>query len=401
MFNLNRYWLLLGTLLVGYTVFEYYRPKPLDWNYTYSNKDDIPYGTEAVFRLLPQMIGKFQVETVREPVYNRLAEDTIPAKGKKNTEKTTYMFVNTSFDVDENDQKALLDYVAKGNTVFISSYDFPDSIMVVLGVNALLDQPSTNDTAKYVNFENPRLRDRKGHIFPKDDGRNYFQIRDVQNTTVLASNDQQRPVFVSVEYGKGKFYLHNLPLAFTNYFVVNKETNPHVFKALSYLPNQPVLWDEYQKQGRFNENENSVFRYIVSQPALKIAYMLTLSGLLLFAIFTGKRRQRIIPLINPPSNISLEFVKTIGHMYYQKRNHQNLAEKLIYQFWFYVRGRFGFTSGQENEKEIFEAMGKTGALSEVELLTLQTEINDDHRKWTGDRLMKLNALLEKFYEGTR
>lgn len=402
MFNLNRYWFFLALLIVGYGLFEYYRPKPLNWRESYSNKDNIPYGTEVIYELLPDLIGNAQVETVRVPPYNHLLRDTAMVVNRKSVPiKSSYVFINDEFDVDENDQKAILNYVGKGNTAFISAYDFPDSIMNVLGVKTMLHEPSKRDTAKYVNFVNPVLRSKKGFIFPKDDGRNYFKVLDFPKVILLATNENNEPIFVQVNYGKGQFYLHNLPLAFTNYFIVNARTNRHAFQALSYLPKQQVYWDEYQKQGRFAENESSIFRYILSQPALKMAYLLTLACLLLFAIFTGKRKQRIIPVINPPKNVSLEFVKTIGNMYYQKGDHANMAGKLVQHFWFYVRERFGFSSGQFKEEEIFDSIALKAGLSEQEILAFQYEISDLDGKWTGDRLMNLNKILEDFYERTR
>ena len=325
--SLNRYWFFLFLMILGYGLFEYYRPKPLDWRDTYSNKDKIPFGGEVMYKLLPEMIGGKKVESLRIPPYSQLSKDSLLP------EKSTYVFISSDFKVDKNDQRSLLNYVKRGNDVFVSAYHFSaDSLMRVLGVDAADEKPDSKDSAKVVNFVNPRLKDKKGQIFTKDDGRNYLKIRKGTKVTLLAVNEDNKPVFVNIHYGKGQFYIHNLPLAFTNYYVLDSLTNKHAFHALSYLPKQPVFWDEYQKQGRFEEADSSVFRYIVSTPGLKSAYVLTLIGLILYAVFSGKRRQRIIPVIAPPKNVSLEFVKTIGNMYFRKGNHANMAQKLIQHF---------------------------------------------------------------------
>ena len=67
-------WYLLGILVLfgGYVALEYYRPKPLDWSPTLSNKDKIPYGTYVVYDALPQVLGTDSVEGVRVPIYNQL-----------------------------------------------------------------------------------------------------------------------------------------------------------------------------------------------------------------------------------------------------------------------------------------------------------------------------------------
>jgi hypothetical protein len=393
-FNLNRYWLFLFLIVLCYGLFEYYRPKPVDWRDSYSNKDKIPYGAEVIYDLLSELVGGHKVESLRIPPYNHLEKN-------KSTEKSSYVFIKPEFKIDKNDQNALLKYVEKGNVVFISAYDFPSGFLDTLGIKAPRHKPSLKDTAKYVHFVNPLLRDKKGFIFPKDDGSNYLEMAKSANVTVLAVNEDKEPVFIRLDRGKGQFYIHNLALAFTNYYVLNPKTNKHAFQALSYLPKQPVYWDEYQKQGRFGENEHSVFRYIVTTPGLKTAYVLALIGLVLYAVFSGKRRQRVIPIVNAPKNVSLEFVKTIGNMYYRKGDHANMAGKLAQHFWVYIRERFGINSARFSESELIETIAGKSGLSRSQTEALVGELNDENGKWTGKRLMDFNQSLEDFYERTR
>ena len=132
-----------------------------------------------------------------------------------------------------------------------------------------------------------------------------------------------------------------------------------------------------------------------------MAYFLALACLALFAVFTGKRRQLIIPVINPPKNASLEFVKTIGNMYYRKGDHANMAGKLVQHFWFYVRERFGIASGQVKEDELLGIVALKTGMTEEDFRALQYQISDLDGKWTANRLMDLNSKLEDFYERTR
>lgn len=381
-------------IVLGYGLFEYYRPKPVNWAESYSNKDKIPFGAEVLFDLMPEILGQ-KVESIRIPPYNNLVSDSVFKK------KSSYVFIKSLFKIDENDKKSLLNYVRNGNVVFISAYQFSGGLLQDIGLGAPQHNPGLKDSAKVVNFVNPLLKDKKGYRFIKDDGSNYLQIKKGINAVILAVNEDKEPVFVKVNYGKGQFYVHNLPLAFTNYYVLDSLTSQHAFKALSYLPKQPIYWDEYQKQGRFGENEHSVFRYIVSTPGLKTAYFLALAGLLLYAVFAGKRKQRVIPVINPPQNVSLEFVKTIGNMYYRKANHANMAAKLIQHFWMYVRERFGLNTAAYSDEDISKLISQKGGLSDTEARELLYEISDEDGKWTGQRLIELNHKLEEFYERTR
>lgn len=394
--KLNRYQIYLILLVLAYTAFEYYRPKPVDWTATYSNKDKIPFGAKAIYDLLPNLMTGSKIENLRIPVYNHLIENhKLPAS-------SNYVFVNRIFKLSLKEQDLLLDYVKKGNTVFVSAYFFPDSLLTVLGVTEKQHQPSLKDTAQVVNFVNPRLTTPKGELFPKDDGRDHFVVLDSIRTVVLASNERKEPIYVKTPYGKGNFYLHCLPLAFTNYYLLDSATNLHAFHALSYLPNQMTYWDEYQKQGRFGENETSVLRYIATEPALRMAYYLTLIGLVLYVIFAGKRTQRIIPIVVPPKNVSLEFVKTIGNLFYRKGDHANLAEKLISQFYHYLRERFGITTNLALT-EVEELVNKKSGRPTEEIDALFTEIAfaESTRVLTAEELKSLNKKIEDFYEKTR
>ncbi len=368
-------------------LFEYYRPKPIDWRPTYENDDKIPFGTQALFELLPDVMQPAAIRTVRLPVYNFLSETKLPAR-------SNYIVICQDFKADGNDLKQLLAYVRRGNNAFISAYDLPDSLGKVLGFKADVKDPTKADSTLRQNFVNPPLHKTSGYNFFHDDGRNFLSIKKSGGTTVLARNDRKEPTFIRVRYGTGQFFIQNLPLSFTNYYVLDPKTSDYSFKALSYLPALPTYWDEYQKQGRFNEDQQSIFRYIRSQPALNWAYYLVAFGLIFYAIFAGKRTQRVIPIVEPLQNTSLEFVKTVGRMYFQQADHDNLARKQIQYFLADVRERFGlnttvldreFTetlarksgaSMAETDElvHLFRNAQKSISLSEFDLLTLNRAI---------------------------
>jgi hypothetical protein len=44
-------------------------------------------------------------------------------------------------------------------------------------------------------------------------------------------------------------------------------------------------------------------------------------------VFEAKRRQRIIPIIDVPQNTSVIFVKTIGQLYFNKKEHLTIAQR--------------------------------------------------------------------------
>ncbi|MGA0556253.1 DUF4350 domain-containing protein [Larkinella sp. VNQ87] len=390
----NKYFLFLLTTVVAYGLFEYYRPKPIDWNPTYTNRDKIPFGTKVLFELLPEMIANRPVTSLRLPVYNHLSDSTLPIR-------SNYVFVCHSLELSRFDREKLLAYVRRGNTVFVSAYEFPDSLARQLGFRADLKAPSLRDTTLGMNFTNPALKASGDYHFRHDDGRNFLVTTKAENTTVLGRNARNEPIFLKIHYGQGDFYIHNIPLAFTNFYVLDSATGDYAYKALSYLPARPTYWDEYQKLGRFDEDEQSLFRYILTQPPLTWAYYLTLMGLLLYVIFAGKRTQRVIPVVEPPKNTSLEFVQTVGRLYYQQADHNNLAHKKIQYFLAYIRDQFGLNTSKPDE-DFKQALARKSGVPESDVQALFRQIAFSQQQMVSEYdLLRLNELMEKFYATAR
>ena len=63
----------------------------------------------------------------------------------------------------------------------------------------------------------------------------------------------------------------------------------------------------------------------------------------------GKRKQRIIPVITPLKNTSLEFVETIGRLYYQKGTRSGIAHKKIIFFLDFIRTRYNIATNVFNQ----------------------------------------------------
>lgn len=389
--KINKSLLLLGTVVVAYVLFDYYSPRPIDWQPTYQNTDKIPFGTSVLYELLPGLMRQPAVSSLREPVYNHLTEDSLPSR-------SNYLFVCDELNLSRPDRDQLLRYVRRGNHVFVSAYQIDDSLCAVLGLKADVKRPTLRDTALVQNFTNPALRKPGGYVFRQDDGRNFVLVKQAKAVTVLTRNARKEPTFVRVVYGQGEFLLHVLPLALTNYYVLNDTTSDYAFKALTYLPPLPTYWDEYQKQGRFDRDNQSVLRYIWSQPALNWAYFVAVIGLLLYMIFAGKRTQRVIPVIERPHNTSLEFVKTVGRMYFQQGNHDDLGRKRIQYFLATVRERFNLPTTQL-DKSFTDALARKSGVPDSQVTDLVRLLRDAQRSvsLTEPDLLALNASIDTFF----
>ena len=381
---------LLGLLIlfVAYVLVEYNRPKPVDRTPTFINHDKIPYGTYALFDLLPDLF-KRPVRTVREPIFNQLYPEASPDYPSIDSTQTfpsdvNYCFINSTFRLDSLDCDALLHFVASCNNVFISAEDFDPELSDTLhfdtdtyarvrplrtGKNVLRADSVTLRLAATIPALQRRFR------YPRQLAAVHFTL-DSANVAprVLATDAQNQPVLVHIAHGRGNFYLCSVPIAFTNLYVLRPQTSDFAFASLSYLPApRTIWWDEYQKQGRVGQQ--SLLRVVFRYPALRTAFYAGLLGVVLFILFEAKRRQRVIPVLKPLPNTTLLFTRTVASLYQQGNNHQLIAEKKISLFLEYIRTQFQENTTDIADEQFRERLAQKTGLAKTRIDELVRLIN--------------------------
>lgn len=178
------------------------------------------------------------------------------------------------------------------------------------------------------------------------------------------------PTAVSVPYGKGEVIFVSSPLLFTNYGMLEGNTFVYIFRLMSYLADLPVYRTEaYVKTDAMLVAEQSPFREFIKRPPLRWALYLALLGVVLFMIFTARRRQRVIPIMSKPANRSLEFIQLIGTLYYQRKDHGDLVRKKFKLFAEELRKTAGVDISDVNTDD-----------REYQLLAEKTGMNCDRLK---------------------
>jgi len=233
--------------------------------------------------------------------------------------------------------------VKSGNTVFISARNFG---------NVILDSLEIDNYAYYYileeeitpTFFNQSLQVDSLPSYKKGIYKSMITTFDTLNTTALgyyfndgADDALDEINFIKVSHGKGAFYLHTLPEAFSNYYLM-EGNQEYVASVLSYLNPEEIYWDNYLKSGR--TVVKSPMRFVLSQGSLKWAYYIVFIGLFFFIIFRGKRVQRIIKVVEPLKNSSIEFTKTIGDLHFQHKDFGNIIAKKITYFLEKVRSQY-------------------------------------------------------------
>ncbi len=405
MFKGNRRYIIILTIcFTALILLQILSPKPIDWRLSYMKKDKIPYGTSALHDALP---GIFPAQTIRNqnvPVYNSI-------KGNE-ANNCNYIFINQSFAPDKLDTRELLNFVKRGNEVFIAANYFSgklaDTLKLktdnfdVFGNKAMPDSTQIVNTLKprdsvKINFVNPLLKSKTDYVYKKGIENTYFNSFDTTKTTVLGKNSSNHINFIKIQFGKGNLFINTVPEAFSNYHFVHPVNCDYVYKALSYLPNQKVIWDEYYKLG--NIHQESPLRVIFNNPPLLTAYYVLMLSLIIFMLIGLKRKQRIIPVIEPLRNTTLDFVDIVGTLYYQAGNHKNIADKKITFFLEFIRSAFQVKTTLYDDVFIERITNLSGIEKQkVQDLFYYFSDIDFKQTITQQELLKLNTMIEEFYK---
>lgn len=326
--------ILLFLIIAVAIIVDASRPKPIDWKPTYAVKDKGPLGLyvfekEAGTLFKGQKIQKFS-NTPYEYLEQRYNYDA-----KKYTIKGTFLAVDEAGRIDAESVKELLFFAGHGNTVFLSMKDFPQVLLDTLGAKVTAGLYLNDSVALSTNNLAKKYRFNEGAGF------SHFDVIDTLNTTILGYQefDTIKQVnFIKVPFESGNFILHTQPAAFSNFHLLKANHADYTQAIASYIPKGTIYWNARQfKDGTVS---SSSFRFIKSQSALRWALNLGWISLLIFIFFNAKRKQRIIPVITPLRNTTVEFARTIGNLYYMEGSHHLIIEKKIIYFLEKVRNDY-------------------------------------------------------------
>ena len=217
------------------------------------------------------------------------------------------------------------------------------------------------------------------------------------NTTVLGyqNGDSTRVNYIKVKYYDGEFLLHSQPTAFTNFHLLKGNHFEYAQKVLSYIPKNNIYWFIKNQDGQVISQ--SPMRYILNQPALKWAWYIFLLGTLIFMIFNAKRKQRIIPIKKPLPNTTVDFTKTIGNLYYQEGDHDNIINKKIVYFLEKIRNVYLIDTNKLDDEFIKKLHLKSGKdISDIQraVFLINTHRKSPHSSIEED-LIQINKAIEK------
>lgn len=333
----GNHWFIAGIIVFLVLMFaiECRLPKKFVWNPTFSHYDKQPFGCAVFDSLLSSSLPK-GYSLSRKTFYELEQEDTTLRRG--------ILVVTDNLHLTDVDVEAMLKMAGRGDRIMLAGSSFSRILKDTLGFECSYSYFSPSALKKYATallskdslcwVGDSAVYPQQTFCFYPQLCQSYF-FADSISSKVLAektvTGEAAHPVAMSVSWGKGEVILASTPLLFTNYGVLDGKNAAYLFRILSQMGGFPIVRTEgYMKETA--QVQMSPFRYFLSQPPLRWALYLSMVSILLFMIFTARRKQRTIPVIREPENKSLEFAELIGTLYYQKKDHADLVRKKYLYF---------------------------------------------------------------------
>jgi len=372
-------------LLMFTLMYRLNKEQPADfvWEPTYHTQDKEPYGGYALDKLL---------KASWEKGYTHSYKSISNLNEKGSLDGNNLLIITENFAVERLDVKALFDYVRDGGTAFIAArhYNvrFRDILKFYVGYEYFSNiRVLLNVEQKYKTFYfcTPGL-DKENYIMPAEICSGFFSFDEIRDSTFVIAKSvdkEEKPityhivskkqvpssdkeiekiVTIRCQIGKGSLILSCNPLIYTNYGILNDTMNMFIWNSFALLQDKPLIRTEYYHAGSNAAESQSPLRYLLSKKPLRWALNITIITIFIFMIFTAKRKQKPIPIVKPPANRMLEFVRSIAGLYIQKNNNADIILKK-YTFWAdSIKRKYGIDIiNEKRDNELFNRLSsKTG-----------------------------------------
>lgn len=382
---MNKYapFIVVGVILIALISYFTYTQGPTHrWKTKYAQNGKDPYDIGVLYGVLGQ-------EFDRQDLDKRI-EDALPVDSK--AKGTSYMYLGFSPYYTDDEAWHLLKYVKAGGNAFIACDNVPDSIATYLiapeecqslennrpwtGRNSNVSSSQIVTSFVHPNLEkkgyyfeyvyNQETKDRAWSYIPQNAFCDVDAEKGAYERAVLGSMHIQGVAltnFARFRVGEGYLYLHTNPILFSNLFMIEESGYEYATNVLTHLNTSTLYWDRQSNNPPPNKDTYKIpkerqtipktpMEFIFSEQPLRWSWYMLLTMGVIFILFRAKRKQRIVPVLAPNQNTSLEFVETIGRLYFQQQDHKNILKKQMQIFLAHIRQRYHLVTRDMDNKLI-------------------------------------------------
>lgn len=382
--------LLLIVGIVATLLFEIRYIPDYNWKETYKYDSKDPYGAWVFRQSLEESYG------AKIQDYTEL--DSLPSDSQ-----TLYINYGPSIIITNKKQKQLDRFLENGNSILficnnISAADDEFDIAYTYktfmydSISSIkLIPDSTVFTFKYY-FESLDKSEMTGKYAISD------ELFEDSLYTNLALTQDSLSVFFRKQSDNGHIYYYTQPYNFSNIASQQDDYLSHLNTVMSRINATNVILDSPKNSDVLQSEyaDSSPIQYILSQPSLAWAYYLTLFAFLLYVLFRGKRKQRIIPVARENKNTSLEYVDTISQLFLSQKQNRKLVEHLEDIFYHKVKAKYFIDKSHPDFLQSFILKSK---IDKTEVLQIKDAFKNaqDGYEFTDVQLHRLYKKLENIY----
>lgn len=368
-------------VMVILALLEVNKKELTDWRKNFDINEKAPFGL-FVFDQEAQYLFKNKLKKINLTPYNYYNKNRIKP----------HNIVVIESEVDIQSWNKILKEVDKGSDAMLVGSNIPEAISDSIGYYDSKISFEDNNVLKLTDkkYQDDFIRLDK---FPSGRGFSYIKPGvEILGKTIEKENSDQAN-FIKIKRGKGNIYVHSEPLFLTNYYLLKSGNTKYAQDVFSYLDDKETLWfvESNTQESRF------FMRFILGNPALKYAWWLLLAGLILFIFFNAKRKQRIVPVIEPLRNTSVDFVKSIGNLYLQEGDFHDIMAKKAQYFLHKVRLDLLIDTQILDEEFAKKLHSKTGKPVDMisEAIALIKKAQDPYASVMKEDLARMNRLLDE------
>ncbi len=381
--------------------------KKVNEEFTLSPKDKAPFGG-FVLRNFSEKIFSQQKIRVNKRVFQRW-QNTLINNADTISDNHVYIIASPQVFAYEAEAEAMHDFVRRGNTLVVITDNINDIFSEKFAIRIINDErrlPFQLD----LKMQDTWVQMTDTAVFTSKRYQYYYfpflrklsASAQYSTVNVLGTNQASLPDFLRIRMGSGQLFVITNARAFSNYFLLSSNNYQYLLSTFAYLPAYPasITWDEFyvSRVGRQPEG-HSIFSALLSIPALRWSFWILAGLALLWLLSNLRRKQKMIPVIQPNTNTTVSFIQTIAQLYYSKKDHANIGRKMAAYFIEHLRSRYYMPAMPLSDNWAAMLSHKTGlSVSEAYNMTALMKKAQAGDNFTEADLLELHFAIKRIEE---
>src|SRR5690554_1120584 len=146
--TIKLYLFVLVLIAIGVVFVEANRPKPINWQKSYSVKDKIPFGLYVFDKETNYLFGE-KIQKVNTTPYEFFDPEYDWETHQYNIDGI-FFYINSHNAIDQQSMEEVMTFVSKGNTAFIASERFSHSLLDSLNLDINYNFSYQDSTQTYL-----------------------------------------------------------------------------------------------------------------------------------------------------------------------------------------------------------------------------------------------------------